>query len=149
MKKFIIILIIVFLLILFLPIIPFKQEVACIQAPCGPNIEIDSIFHHYYSSYKFKRDFEFRKEQMKTKKLLNLTIENQPKVDNAGIVVKTLDGKFISRSDISQFYNSINISLDNGRYIFEEYIGGEMIKSFNFDLLLGENEKTISKTIVW
>lgn len=145
MKKGLIILgILTVFLITFLPL--YERHTIC-----GSNIEGGCWKEgmNLIEYIKYKLDYKIRSEQMKTKKFLNLTIENQPKVDNAGIIVKTLDGKFISRSDISQFYNSINISLDNGRYIFEEYIGSEMIKSFNFDLLLGENEKTISKTIVW
>lgn len=145
MKKGLIILGI--LAVFFITFLPLYER----HTICGVNIgggcwkQGMNLIHYL----KYKLDYRVKSEQIKTQKIIILTIENQPDVENAGIVVRTVDGKFISRSDLSRFHNTVNIFLDNGRYIFDEYIGGEMIKSFNVDIQLGENEKTINKTITW
>lgn len=144
LKKLIIIIILGILLITFLPL--YERHTICGANPQGGCWKEGMNLIHYL---KYKRDYKIRSEELKTKKMVILTFENNPKIDGAGIVVKTLDGKFISRNSLGQYHDRMVISLDNGEYIFEEYIGGEFIKSFNFNLQLNEDEKTISKTITW
>ena len=145
MKKKLIIAIII-ILVVFLPVIPFKQVVMCNVPPCSPaTIKVHSI----YQIIKSRVVYAYKKEQIESQKMVTITFENQPKVDGAGIVVKKQNGKFISRTSLSQYHDKVNIFLDNGSYIFFFFLGAEFIKSFNFDLNLNEGEKTTTRTIIW